>query len=120
MAAHYGWKRGDTANYHREANGPVSVRDCVLLEDPFYVGAWRAWFVLLDRVAGPVPFVQISAPQQDGTHYSQQSLLPDLLPDYLHSPLPATDTAWRPPPTGAQPPADPGATPRHSPTDRPT
>lgn len=108
MSEHYGWTRGDTAHYHAAPNGPVSIRDCVLIEDPFYVAAWRGWFVLLDRVVGPVPFRQISAPSIDGIQYSQQFAFPELLPDYLHTAQPPEKTAFRPP-------EDPDPTPHRSP-----
>lgn len=86
MSAHYGWERGHTANYHEQPNGPVSIRDCVLIEDPFYVPAWGAWYVMLDRVAGPVPFRQISVTRTAGIAYSQQSLVPDLMLNGLRPP----------------------------------
>lgn len=86
MPAHYGWERGQTANYHAEPNGPVSIRDCVLIESPFYVPAWAGWFVMLDRVAGPVPFSQISVPTAGGMPYKQQSLVPDLMLHGLRPP----------------------------------
>jgi hypothetical protein len=86
MSTHFGWERGQTANYHAEASGPVTVRDCVLIEDPFYVPAWGGWFVMLDRVPGPIPFLQISVPNVDGIPYKQLSLVPDLMLNGLRPP----------------------------------
>jgi len=81
MSKYFGWERGQVANYHAERNGPVSHADCVLIEDPFYVPAWGGWFVMLDRIPGPVPFRQISAPE-----YRQYSLVPDLMLNGLRPP----------------------------------
>lgn len=87
MSTHYGWERGHTANYHSEPNGPVTHRDCVLIEDPFYVSAWHGWYVMLDKIPGPVPFRQISAPADaGGRRYIQSSLIPDLMLHGLNPP----------------------------------
>ena len=92
MATHYGWERGQTANYHAEPGGPVTIRDCVLIEDPFYVPAWGGWYVMLDRVAGVVPFRQISVPTVGGIPYKQLSLVPDLMLHGLRPPKSRRET----------------------------
>ena len=76
---YYGWQRGQVCNYHRRRNGPVSLRGCVLLEDPIDVPALGGMFVMLDKLPGLVPFRQISAPTVNGQPYRQYTLIPDLV-----------------------------------------
>jgi hypothetical protein len=77
--AFYGWQRGQVCNYHTEPNGPISLRGCVLMENPIEIAALGGVFVMLDQVPGLVPFRQISAPTTNGQPYRQQSLVPDLV-----------------------------------------
>jgi len=79
MSAYYGWERGQVCNYHQEPNGPVTMRGCVLMEDPVHVPALGGVFVMLDKVEGLVPFHQISSPTIAGRAFRQLSLLPDLV-----------------------------------------
>ena len=99
--SYYGWQRGQVCNYHAKPNGPVTLRGCVLMEDPIHVAALGGVYVMLDKVRGLVPFRQISAPETAAEH-RQLSLVPDLVLAGLR--LKNQD------PTGGRPPADQGAT----------
>jgi hypothetical protein len=97
-----GWARGMQCNYHARADGPVSIRNCTLIEHPFWMSPYGRWYCMLDKVRGIVPLGNISLPRTPGR---MLSLLPDLVKAGLRIRQTRQIPGARPPP-----PKSPGET----------